>query len=103
LGQALIRRQEVHGGRHSRRRLLVRLLLAAKRATFVIDTDRTVLKVVSSELRASVHADLALAFLRDRKRGSGFGPGDAAPLIPAQRSPDTRVRVSLRALRGEPN
>ena len=103
LGQALIRRQDARHGRHSQRRLLVRLLLAAKRATFVIDIDRTVLKIVSSELRASVHADLALAFLRDRKADSGFGPGSPALSVPAQRSPDTRVRVSLRALRGEPS
>lgn len=37
-----------------------------KRHTFVIGTDRRVLTVISSELRADVHADKALEFLRDR-------------------------------------
>jgi peroxiredoxin Q/BCP len=35
-----------------------------KRATFVIGTDRTVLDVISSELRFNLHADRALALLR---------------------------------------
>ena len=43
-----------------------RLITPVKRATFVIDTDRTVLKVVTSELNMSVHADTALAVLRAR-------------------------------------
>ena len=34
--------------------------------TFVIDTDRTVLDVISSELRMDVHADRALEVLRAR-------------------------------------
>ncbi|MFF1407275.1 peroxiredoxin [Streptomyces sp. NPDC058294] len=38
-----------------------------KRVTFVIDTDRTVLDVVRSELRMNTHADRALAALRARK------------------------------------
>jgi peroxiredoxin Q/BCP len=41
--------------------------LATKRMTFVIDTDRTLLDVVKSEVRMGVHADRALAALRDRK------------------------------------
>ncbi|MET8797547.1 peroxiredoxin [Nocardia sp. NPDC004568] len=40
--------------------------MPVKRHTFVIGTDRRVLTVISSELRASVHADKALEFLRDR-------------------------------------
>ncbi len=40
--------------------------LLTKRQTFVIDTDRKVLEVVKSELRMSVHADRALAVLRER-------------------------------------
>lgn len=40
--------------------------LLTKRQTFVIDTDFTVLTVIRSELRMSVHADRALAVLRDR-------------------------------------
>ncbi len=35
-----------------------------KRATFVIDTDRTVRKVIASEMSMDVHADRALAALR---------------------------------------
>src|SRR5271156_5081834 len=47
-----------------RRGLLARLL-PVRRTTFVIDTDRTILKVVSSEVRASVHADQTLWFLEN--------------------------------------
>ena len=53
-------------GRHTRRRGLLGRLMPVRRATFVIDTDRTVLKVVSNELRAWAHADQALSFLRNR-------------------------------------
>jgi peroxiredoxin Q/BCP len=35
-----------------------------KRATFVIDRDRTVTKVITSEMNMDVHADQALAALR---------------------------------------
>ncbi|MEV6907981.1 peroxiredoxin [Amycolatopsis sp. NPDC051071] len=41
--------------------------LHAKRHTFVIDTDRKVLEVIKSELKFTVHADKALAALRERK------------------------------------
>ena len=41
-----------------------RMLVPVKRATFVIDTDRVVRKVIASELRMEVHADEALAALR---------------------------------------
>jgi thioredoxin-dependent peroxiredoxin len=40
--------------------------LLTRRQTFVIDTDRTVIEVVKSELRMAVHADRALAVLRAR-------------------------------------
>jgi len=99
-GQALMRRQENRHGRHARRDFVTRLLLASKRTTFVIDTDRTVLKVISSELRASIHADLALKFLRDRKRPK------LAQVVPPQRMENgeqikpERVRVTLNGLRG---
>jgi peroxiredoxin Q/BCP len=43
-------------------------LAPTKRQTFVIDTDRRVLEVVKSEIRMNVHADRALAALRDRKK-----------------------------------
>nr|WP_273736268.1 redoxin domain-containing protein [Mycolicibacterium septicum] len=58
---------EARRGRHARRRGLLARLLPVRRATFVIDTDRTILKVVSSELRASVHAEHALRFLEKRE------------------------------------
>ena len=53
--------------RHTRRRGLLARLMPVKRMTFVIDTDRTVLKVVSNEVRASVHADETLWFLENYK------------------------------------
>jgi len=37
-----------------------------KRSTFVIDTDRTLLDVITSEVNMDVHADRALAVLRAR-------------------------------------
>jgi len=37
-----------------------------KRSTFVIDTDRTVLSVIKSEVNMNKHADAALAVLRKR-------------------------------------
>ena len=40
--------------------------LPSKRATFVIDTDRTVLAAISSETNMDAHADDALAALRAR-------------------------------------
>ncbi|NUR09367.1 MAG: peroxiredoxin [Nocardioidaceae bacterium] len=43
-----------------------RFVTPVKRATFVIDRDRTVLAVVQSELNMSVHADRALEVLRAR-------------------------------------
>src|ERR1700742_1107495 len=58
-------REETRRGRHARRRGLLARFLPVRRTTFVIDTDRTILKVVSSEVRASVHADQALWFLEN--------------------------------------
>lgn len=40
--------------------------LPSKRATFVIDTDRTVLDVITSETNMTAHADSALEALRNR-------------------------------------
>ncbi len=40
--------------------------LLTRRKTFVIDTDRKILDVISSEVRMSVHADRALEILRER-------------------------------------
>ena len=39
---------------------------SSKRATFVIDTDRTVLDVIHRELSMGAHADRALALLKAR-------------------------------------
>ncbi len=44
----------------------VTILGKTKRATFVIDTDRTVLEVIRSELSFNSHADRALEVLRNR-------------------------------------
>jgi thioredoxin-dependent peroxiredoxin len=41
-----------------------RMVSPVKRATFVIDRDRTIRKVITSELSMDVHADEALAALR---------------------------------------
>src|ERR1700753_315963 len=61
---SVLARDEVRRGRHPRRRGLLARLLPVRRTTFVIDTDRTILKVVSSEVRAMVHADQTLWFLK---------------------------------------
>jgi thioredoxin-dependent peroxiredoxin len=65
LRKSVVAREPSRRGRHSRRRGLLARLLPVRRTTFVIDTDRTVLKVVSSDLRASVHADETLRFLQN--------------------------------------
>jgi peroxiredoxin Q/BCP len=49
------------------KRGLLGKLIPVKRTTFVIDTDRTVLDVISSELSMDTHADKALAALKSRK------------------------------------
>ncbi|BBZ52848.1 hypothetical protein MHEI_45650 [Mycobacterium heidelbergense] len=48
------------------KRGLLGRLMPVKRTTFVIDTDRTVLDVISSEFNMDTHADRALATLRAR-------------------------------------
>jgi peroxiredoxin Q/BCP len=48
------------------KRGLLGKVLPVKRTTFVIDTDRSVLDVISSELNMDTHADKALALLRSR-------------------------------------
>ncbi len=50
------------------KRGLLGKLMPVKRTTFVIDTDRTVLEVISSEVNMNTHADKALEVLRARKR-----------------------------------
>jgi thioredoxin-dependent peroxiredoxin len=65
LRSSVIARPTAWRGRHFRRRGLLARLMPVRRTTFVIDTDRTILKVVSSEVRASVHADETLSFLEN--------------------------------------
>jgi len=65
LRRSVVAREATRHGRHTRRRGLLARLLPVRRTTFVIDADRTVLKVVSNELRASVHADQTLWFLQN--------------------------------------
>jgi peroxiredoxin Q/BCP len=48
------------------KRGLLGKLMPVKRTTFVIDTDRTVLEVISSEINMSTHADKALQTLHAR-------------------------------------
>src|SRR6201995_3445807 len=62
LRRSVLARDEVRRGRHTRRRGLLARLLPVRRTTFVIDTDRTILKVVSSEERGSGRADQTLWF-----------------------------------------
>src|SRR6476619_374914 len=47
LRRSVVAREAARGSRHTRRRGLLARLMPVKRMTFVIDTDRTVLKVVS--------------------------------------------------------
>jgi thioredoxin-dependent peroxiredoxin len=51
------------------KRGLLGKLLPVKRTTFVIDTDRTVLEVIASEINMDTHADRALEVLRGRVGG----------------------------------
>jgi thioredoxin-dependent peroxiredoxin len=76
LRRSLVAREAARRGRHTRRRGLLARLLPVRRTTFVIDTDRTVLKVVSNEVRASVHADQALWFLENHKSPANIETND---------------------------
>jgi peroxiredoxin Q/BCP len=49
------------------KRGLLGKLMPVKRTTFVIDTDRTVLDVIASEVSMDTHADKALEVLRERQ------------------------------------
>jgi peroxiredoxin Q/BCP len=68
LHRTVVARETARRRRHTRRRGLLARLLPVRRTTFVIDTDRSILKVVSNEVRASVHADEALRFLKSHVR-----------------------------------
>ncbi len=79
---SVLARDEVRRARHTRRRGLLARLLPVKRTTFVIDVDRTILKVVSSEVRAMVHADQTLWFLKNRT------PSHSSPPVGPKHSED---------------
>ncbi|MGA5466292.1 peroxiredoxin [Mycobacterium sp. NPDC050041] len=49
------------------KRGLLGKFMPVKRTTFVIDADRTVLEVISSEINMDTHADKALEVLRQRQ------------------------------------
>ena len=53
------------------KRGLLGKLMPVKRTTFVIDTDRTVLAVIASEISMDTHADTALSVLRERMERAG--------------------------------
>src|ERR1700755_1580678 len=89
LRRSLAVREGDRRSRHARRRGLLARLLPVRRTTFVIDTDRTVLKVVSSELRASVHADQTLGFLQNVRETH-----TAAPEQPQRTREPTGDRLS---------
>jgi peroxiredoxin Q/BCP len=74
LRRSVVARDESRRGRHARRRGLVGRFMPVRRTTFVIDTDRTVLKVVHNEVRASAHADQALWFLENYKLSPSSPP-----------------------------
>jgi thioredoxin-dependent peroxiredoxin len=65
LRRSVVSRDATRRGQHTRRRGLLARLLPVRRTTFVIDTDRTILKVFSSEVRAMAHADQTLWFLKN--------------------------------------
>src|ERR1700744_6256054 len=71
LRTSVLSRDEGRRGRHTRRRGLLARLLPGRRTTFFIHPDRTILKVVSSEVRAMVHADQTLWFLKNRAASDG--------------------------------
>lgn len=125
LRRSVVAREAARHSRHTRRRGLLARLLPVRRTTFVIDTDRTILKVVSNEVRASVHADQTLWFLenynvphgsrygrtkhtgahqRGRPIGDLFtepvaaeGPGPVRPHTPAAGRIDSGVELPLEA------
>jgi peroxiredoxin Q/BCP len=93
LRKSVVTREAARHSRHTRRRGLLARLLPVRRSTFVIDTDRTVLKVVSSEVRASVHADQALAFLE--KHTDAHQNSEGAPTGDWFTEPETADEPSL--------
>jgi thioredoxin-dependent peroxiredoxin len=95
LHKSVVARQAARRGRHTRRRGLLARLLPVRRTTFVIDTDRTILKVVSSELRASVHADQTLWFLQKHTDAHQQSDGGGEPIGDWFTEPETADEPSL--------
>ncbi len=95
LRKSVVARESARRRRHARRRGLLARLIPVRRATFVIDTDRTVLKVVSSELRASVHADQTLRFLQKHAEARQRPEGNARPTGDWFTEPETAEEPSL--------
>jgi thioredoxin-dependent peroxiredoxin len=93
---SVVARDTARRGRHTRRHGLLARLLPVRRTTFVIDTDRTVLKVVSNEVRASVHADQALWFLENHKHiDTQPSEGNGEPISDWFAEPETADEPSL--------
>jgi peroxiredoxin Q/BCP len=98
LRRSVVAREAARRGRHTRRRGLLARLLPVRRTTFVIDTDRTILKVVSSEVRASVHADQTLWFLENHNvQGEGEPIGDWFTEPETADEPSSGVELALEA------
>ncbi|WP_286670883.1 peroxiredoxin [Mycobacterium paraterrae] len=97
-------RTDARRGRHTRRRGLLAWLLPVRRTTFVIDVERTVVKVISNEVRASVHADEALRFLAGH-RASEKESQIADPLAPRRIDSDLDLafEAPVEALTSEAN
>ncbi|MEV3900952.1 peroxiredoxin [Mycobacterium sp. NPDC050551] len=91
---SVVPRATVWRGRHTRRRGLLGRFMPVRRATFVIDTDRTVLEVISNEVRASVHADHALRFLQNR---NVLERREVAPPTETPGRDDTHAELPLEA------
>ena len=99
LRRSVVAREAGWRGRHTRRRGLLARLLPVRRTTFVIDTDRTILKVVASEVRASVHADQTLWYLANRQVPQGSphvqSEGKSEPIGDWFTEPETADQPSL--------
>jgi peroxiredoxin Q/BCP len=95
LRKSVVAREAARHSRHTRRRGLLARLLPVRRTTFVIDTDRTVLTVISNEVRASVHADQALSFLEKHTDAHRHSEGMGAPINDWFTEPVTVAEPSL--------
>jgi peroxiredoxin Q/BCP len=99
VSRSVVARETARRRRHTRRRGVLARLLPVRRTTFVIDTDRSILKVVSNEVRASVHADEALRFLKchNVSRGTADEPSLARPYPPRAGRADFTVDLAVEA------